>query len=132
VQPILPELDIWLKAFSRRAPDPRIVHAFTRHVTDRRILTLGWIRQGLLARAADERQFVRLEWLISAYPEVQVLTTDHVQAARRTRSLRESGIALAPWQALLWTVAERIGGVIWCEDHRWQLLQRHGCPLLRS
>jgi len=132
VQPILPELDIWLKAFSRRTPDPRIVHAFTRHVTDRRILTLGWIRQGLLARAADERQFERLEWLMSAYPEVQVLTADHVRAARQTRLLRESAVALTPWQALLWAVAERVGGAIWCEDRRWQVLQRHGCPLLKN
>jgi len=130
--PILPELDIWMRAFSRRSPDPLIVHAFTRHVTDRRILTIGWIRQGLLARAADERQFVRLEWLMSAYPEIRVQASDHVAAARRTRQLRERGVAVAPWQALLWAVAERIGGVIWCQDRRYRTLQAHGFPLLAA
>jgi hypothetical protein len=130
VVPIVPDLDILLKAFSRQTPEPLVVLAFTRHVTDRRIHLVGWVRQGLLSRTADDRQFDRLNRLLEAFPDLRVLSTDHLQAARLSRRLRERSVTVSPWQALLWTVAERIGGVIWSGDRRWLTLQSSHCPLL--
>ncbi len=86
--PILPDLDIWMKAFSRHHPDPLVVHAFAGHLTDRRIHLLGWIRQGLLARVADERQSLRLSAALTAFPDLRVLIADHVGAAQLARRLR--------------------------------------------
>jgi hypothetical protein len=130
LRPVLPDLDIWQKAFSKRAPEPLIVHEFGRQVADRRIFLLGWVRQGLLARAADERQFARLSWLLSAFPDLRVLPADHERAARLVREMRGREVSLAPWPALIWAVAERIGGELWSQDRRWRTLQRFGCPLL--
>lgn len=127
--PILPDLDVWLRAFSRQAPEPLIVHAFARHIADRRVLLLGWVRQGLLARAADERQLARLAWLLGGFGDLRVQPADHDRAAQLVRAMRGREIALAPWPALLWAVAERIGGAVWSRDRRWRLLHTHGCPL---
>ena len=127
--PILPDLDVWLKALSRHHPDPLVVHAFATHLTDRRLHLLGWIRQGLLARVADERQSLRLHSALSAFPDLRVLTDDHVRAARLARRLRAEGHALGPWHALMWSIATRIGGVVWSLDRRWRALGARGAPL---
>jgi hypothetical protein len=130
--PVLPDVDVWMKAFSRQAPEPLIVHAFSRHVTDRRVLLLGWVRQGLLARVRDERQFARLSWLLGAFPDPLVLARDHERASRLVRQMRGRELTLAPWPALLWAVAERIGGAVWSLDRRWRAFAPHGCPLLET
>jgi hypothetical protein len=130
IQPILPDLDIWLKAFSRSTAEPLVVHDFGRHLQDRRVVLVGWIRQGLLSRVADQRQFNRLEIALAAFPDLRVLIDDHLQAARLARRMRDRGMTLGPWQALLWTLAQRIGGVVWSGEAHWKALRGAGCPLL--
>ena len=127
--PVLPDFDIWIRAFGRLDPDPRVVHAFREAVRARRVLSVGWVRQGLLARLDDERQATRLEWILSGYPEVIVSPDDHVRAAELMRRLRRAGVTLAGPAALLWTIAERIGARIWSLDRRWQTLVRYGAPM---
>ena len=51
--PVIPDCDVWVRAFGRLDPDPRTVHAFRELVRARRVLTLGWIRQDLLARLVE-------------------------------------------------------------------------------
>lgn len=130
--PVIPDLDAWARAFGRLDPDPRVVHVFRELVRARRVLTLGWIRQELLARLDDERQATRLAWIMSGYPDVVLCTEDHLAAAERTRRLRRSGVELPARAALLWAVAMRIGAVVWSLDHRWQVLGRRGAPVLES
>jgi hypothetical protein len=130
IRPILPDLDIWLKAFSRSTAEPLVVLEFGRHLQDRRVVLVGWIRQGLLSRAADDRQFNRLEIALAAFPDLRVLTADHLLAARLARRMRDRGVTLGPWQALLWTLAERIGGSVWSGAAHWKALRSAGCPLL--
>lgn len=128
--PVIPDLDAWARAFGRLDPDPRVVHAFRELVRARRVLTLGWIRQDLLARLDDERQATRLAWILSGYPEVVLRPEDHLAAAERIRRLRRSGVELPSRAALLWTVAQRIGAAVWSLDHRWQALARRGAPVV--
>lgn len=132
MQPILPDADIWLRAFSRSDPDPLVVHAFNRHVRDRRVFLIGWVRQTLLARVRDERQFTRLAWVLSAFPDLPLLPRDHEQAALTTRRMRELQTPISPWTALVWAVADRLDGAVWSREPGWQVLAVHGCPLLRS
>lgn len=127
--PILPDQDVWIRAFGRLDPDPRVVHAFREFVRVRRVLTVGWIRQGLLARLDDERQATRLGWILSGYPEVVLCPDDHLHAAELMRRLRRVAVTLTGPAALLWTVAERTGARIWSLDRRWQTLTRHGAPV---
>lgn len=130
-QPILPDVDIWQRALSRTDPEPLVVHAFTGHVRDRQLFLLGWVRQTLLARVRDDRQFTRLAWVLSAWPDLPTLPRDHEQAAIRIRRLREQAIIITPWQALLWAIADRLDGAIWSRERSWQALAVHGCPLVR-
>lgn len=127
--PVLPDLDVWLKAFSRQDPDPLVVHGFAAAVKARRIFLLGLVRQALLARARDERQFARLERALSAFPDLPVLARDHVRAATIIRGLRGRVPAVSPWQALLWAVAERLPAAVWSAGRSWQPLAEQGCPV---
>ncbi|MBA3707288.1 MAG: hypothetical protein H0W83_00540 [Planctomycetes bacterium] len=129
LEPILPDLDIWVRALSRQVPDPLVVHAFARRVEQRQVFMIGWIRQGLLARVRDERQFARLSWVLSAYPDLRVLPADHLRAAMIARILRRKDVPIAPWPALLWAVAERLGGRIWSQGRQWRTWVGDGCPL---
>ncbi len=128
--PVIPDLDVWVRAFGRLDPDPAAVHAFRELVRARRVLTLGWIRQDLLARLDDERQATRLSWILSGYPEVVLRPEDHLTAAELVRRLRRSGQALPGRAALLWAVASRIGATVWSLDRRWQPFVRRGAPVI--
>ena len=128
--PVIPDLDVWVRAFGRLDPDPGAVHAFRELVRARRVLTLGWIRQDLLARLDDERQVTRLAWILSGYPEIVVRTADHLAAAELVRRMRRSGLILPGRAALLWAVALRLGAVLWSLDRRWLPLARRGAPLI--
>lgn len=129
-RPVIPDGDVWVRAFGRLDPDPGAVHAFRELVRARRVLTLGWIRQDLLARLDDERQATRLAWILSGYPEVRLLSDDHLVAAELVRRLRRSNQRLPGRAALLWAVAQRIGAAIWSLDRRWQTLARRGAPVV--
>jgi hypothetical protein len=127
--PVLPDLDIWLKALSRRDPDLLVVHGFKRAVEARRVFLLGLVRQALLARVRDERQFARLAHALSAFPDLPVLARDHVRAAAIIRGLRGRVAAVTPWQALLWAVAERLPALVWSEARSWSPLAAQACPV---
>lgn len=132
MQPILPDADIWHRALSRQDPDPMVVHAFGRHVRDRRVFLIGWVRQALLARVRDERQFTRLAWVLSSFPDLPLLPRDHEQGAQIMRRMRELQVPVSPWSALVWATAQRLDGVVWSRERSWQSLAPHGCPLLRT
>ena len=127
--PVVPDLDVWMRAFTRLDPDPRAVHAFRELVRARRVLLVGWIRQELLSRLDDERQAARLAWMLSGFPEVVLRPDDHLRAAEQVRRARRSGAVLPARAALLWAVAARIGARIWSLDRRWQPHVRRGAPL---
>lgn len=128
---VLPELDILLAAFDRRRPDPGVVQTVTGLIGARLLLLVGWVRQGLLVRTADERQFLRLERALAAFPDLTITTTDHVAAAKLAIALRQHGSDIQPAQALLWVMAERAGAQIYTRQQRWRELARLGAPLWR-
>ncbi len=127
---ILPDVDIWLKAFSRQDPDPLVVHGFAQRVRGRQVYLLGLVRQALLARTRDPRQGVRLNHVLSAFPDLPMLGRDHTRAAAIIQRLRATGQVASPWQALMWAIAERLQGRIWSQERHWQVLAPHGCPLV--
>jgi hypothetical protein len=132
MKPVLPDLDIWLKAFSRQDPDPLVVHGFKLGVERRQVFLFGLVRQALLARTRDDRQFARLTRVLSGFPDVTVLSNDHVRAAALIQSLRRQRRSISPWQALMWAVSERSGGVIWSGARTWTPLAAAGCPVSSS
>lgn len=129
---VLPEVDVLLRAFSRQDPEPAVVTRSSELIAERRMFLVGWVRQGLLTRCRDERQFQRLLAAMAPFPDLPIQPADHVAAAALTRELEDRTIAIQPAQALMWAMAERVGGSIWSLQVRWRKLERYGAPLFRE
>lgn len=128
---VIPDVDIWHRAFSRLEPDPQVVHEFATLARKRQIILLGWVRQTLLSRVRDERQYTRLVWVLGGWPDQPLRSRDHEQAADLGRRLRAVQTSIQPWNALVWVVANRVGAQVWSLDRSWHGLGHHGCPLIR-
>ena len=126
---IIPDLDIWLRVFDRAAPDARCVNAFREKTLSRQLVLLAWLRQGLLARCADDRQAQRLRSALAGFGNLPSTVADQDAAAARVRHLRSQGQGCGAWQARVWALAERTQALIWSQDRLWQPLIAHGCPV---
>jgi hypothetical protein len=126
---LLPDLDIWIRAYSRTGADPLVAAAFADAVRARRVALFGPLRQTLLMRARDARQSDRLRWTLGGFPTPVVGAADHEAAAERALALAGHGVVVSAWQALAWTVADRLRALVWSTDQRWLALLRHGCPV---
>lgn len=131
MKPVLAEMDVLLAAFSREARQPAVVRVVGRLIDERRLFMVGWVRQGLLTRTADNRQFHRLVRALTPFPDVPIQAEDHVIAAQLTCELRQRGAAVQPAQALLWCMADRLSCDIYTLEKRWWALERLGAPLVR-
>ncbi len=125
---VLPDLDVWLHAFSRHQSDPQVVAGFTALVRQRRICSIAPIRQGLLSRCRDLDQFHRLTRILTAFGDLRLDPADHVHAADLAITQRAQGRSLPAWHALLWAVCLRRKLRVWSRDRRWQALASAGCP----
>jgi hypothetical protein len=132
VRPVLPDVDMWIKAFSKQMPEPLVVHAFKQAIEQRRIFLVGLVRQAALARTVNDRQLLRLSRALAGFPDVPILSIDHVRAAERIQQSRANRIVLSPWQALAWVMAERTGAVIWSTARHWSPLTAAGCPVVST
>ena len=129
---VLPEVDVWLRAFSRQQPDFAVVNRIEALINERRIFLIGWVRQGLLARTADNRQFRRLVQSLAGFPDIGIHSQDHIAAAELSFRLRDRGVSIMPAQALMWVMANRVDGLIWSAERRWQTLEPYGLPLFKA
>ncbi len=123
---VIADADVWIKGFNRSHPDPLAVHRLGALVRERRLLVPGLIRQGVLARTRDPRQFARVAELLAGFPEVPPCMVDDIEAAR----LRQRVRGLDPARALLWAQAITCGAKLWSDDPSWRDLAAQGCPLL--
>lgn len=130
VEMLLPDVDILLAAFDRRDPDPLLVSQVVAAVEGRRLLLLGWVRQGLINRAADLLQAERLARALAPFPDLPIRSADHVAAALLAHRLRRRGVVGQPAQVLHWVMADRIHAQVWSQDPRWHPLHHLGCPLV--
>jgi hypothetical protein len=131
---VLPDVDIWVRAFSRHHPDPLVVHAFGVVVAERRVVLAGAVAQQVLARLRDDAAAARMETLLDAFPLVRAVAADHRRAAALMRLRPAAG---APHvgvpgaaAALLWAQAERVGGQVWSRELRWAGWAKVGCPVI--
>jgi hypothetical protein len=127
---VVPEVDVWLAAFSRQRPDPGVVRRVGQLIEERRVFLSGPIRQALMVQVRSGRDYHRLLTALAPFPDLPTASVDYVTAADLTRKLATMGVLIAPSQALLWVQCERLGVLIWSRDGAWRALQRHGAPLL--
>lgn len=126
---VLAEADVLLRAFTRRDPDLLLVHLVTTLVRERRLAIQHWVRQALLARTRDARQFLRLEHALAAFPAPRIAADDYVAAARLAQRLSEQGQPITRLQSLSWAVADRLDAEIWAHEKPWPAFASQGCPM---
>ena len=126
---VLPEADILARVFTRRDPDLLLIHQVTSLTRERRLLIAHPVRQALLARTRDGRQFARLAHALAAFPAPRQSPNDYLEAAHRQQRLREQGVPIAPAVALAWTLAERLQAQVWSNDKAWMMLAGQGAPV---
>ena len=126
---VLPEADILLRVFTRRDPDLLLIHHVTSLTRARALLIALPVRQVVLARTRDSRQFSRLAHALSAFPVPRLLANDYLDAAHRQQRLREQGVTIVPSVALAWTLAERLQSQVWSNGKAWAALAGQGAPL---
>ena len=129
---LLPDLDVLRRAFDRHDPDPLVVNQVVASVEQRRLLLVGWVRQGLITRAQNSAAAERVARALAPFPELPITSGDHVAAAFLSQRLRRRGVAVQPAQALHWVMADRIGAQIWSLDSRWHALHSLGCPVVTT
>lgn len=127
---LIPDIDVLLRAFDRRAPDPLAVNQVADAIEQRRLLLVGWVRQSLIARAVDSLQAERLARALAPFPDLPIHRADHVAAGFLSQRLRRRDHPIQPAQALHWVMADRIQAYIWSQDPRWRPLHALGCPLI--
>ena len=70
---LLPDLDLLRQAFDRHDPNPLVVNQVAASVEQRRLLLLGWVRQGLISRAQDGAESQRLARALAPFPDLPIL-----------------------------------------------------------
>ena len=127
---LLPDVDLLRQAFDRHDPSPLVVSQVVASVEQRRLLLVGWVRQGLMNRAQNSPEAARLARALAPFPDLPIIPGDHVAAAFLSQRLRRRGMVIQPAQALHWVMADRIDADIWSLDQRWHPLHRLGCPVV--
>ena len=105
---LLPDVDLLRRAFDRHDPNPLVVNQVVSSVENRRLLLLGWVRQGLISRAQDSTEAARIARVLAPFPDLPIQQGDHVASAFLNQRLRRRGVIIQPAQALHWVMADRI------------------------
>jgi hypothetical protein len=128
---VIPASDLWMRVLGRHQVDVGLVHQVGQLIRERLVVVPGLVRLALLGQCRDGRQFSRVQAALLAFPDPLARGADYVEAARLVQELRPR-LALANEQALVWTLAKRIGARIWSQDRGWLTLRAHGCPLVQA
>lgn len=81
-----------------------------------RVVMLGVIRQELLTGIRSQEQFARVRDHLRAFPDSEVSTADHEEAAAMSNACREAGIQGSPVDYVICAVAARRGLSILTDD----------------
>ena len=74
---LLPDVDLLRRAFDRHDPNPLVVNQVVSSVENRRLLLLGWVRQGLISRAQDSTEAARIARVLAPFPDLPIQQGDH-------------------------------------------------------
>jgi len=114
---VLVDTSIWSLALRRdsHAPNPE-AWELKRLITEHLAEIIGPIRQELLSGLRDVSPFERLESNLSAFPDIPLLTDDHVTAAKFFNLCRAKGIQGSNTDFLICAVAVRNDLAIFTTD----------------
>ena len=132
LRPILPDVDVLVRCFTRRHPDLSAIKQFQLLAQGRRLCLLGWVRQIVLERCVQQAQMLRFAQQLSSFPDVKIVREDYEAAAEHRLELRDKQIRASSRQLFLWALADRLGAEIWSYDKSWLALAGVACPLSKE
>ena len=109
---VLVDTTVWSIALRRRPEVPgeaeaRVAREWAELVRDGRVRIIGPIRQEILSGIRDERRFKILRDHLSAFPDVEIMPQDYVEAALFFNRCRSAGVSGAHVDMLICAVAAR-------------------------
>jgi len=117
---------VWSLALRRgRSTSSRPVRELQSLIQDRRVQMLGPIRQEILSGIRDEVQFRKLQEHLESFPDLPILTDDHIAAARFFNLCRAKGVQGSNTDFLICAVAVRTGFAIYTTDRDFEQFAKH-------
>ena len=118
---VLVDTSVWSLALRRQSHALQLAHRtivaqWAELVREGRAQLFGPIRQELLSGLKDSRQFALLEQRLECFPDLQVESSDYVEAARYFNLLRKKGISGTGVDLLICAVAARNNWPIFTVD----------------
>lgn len=123
---VLVDACIWSLALRRGASkDHHLVKELSELIKEVRVQIIGPIRQELLSGVKSQKQFNELKFYLSAFPDLQLETTDFEQAAAFFNINRKHGIQGSNTDFLICAAAYRLNLEIFTCDKDFELFQKH-------
>lgn len=118
---VLADTSIWSLALRRKSQDLNAeqrlqVQALAELITEGRAKLIGLVRQELLSGIKNIAQFEKLRKFLRAFPDEQISTTDHEDAARAGNECRAKGIAVSTVDILICAIALKRNLLIYTTD----------------
>ena len=119
---VLVDTSIWSLALRRdgHVQHPEVLELITDHLAE----IIGPVRQEVLSGVRDQSQFDRLESHLAAFPDVPLLTEDHVAAGKFFNLCRSKGIQGSNTDFLICAVAVRHDFTVFTTDGDFQLFAK--------
>lgn len=119
---VLVDTSVWSSALRRsKRIDAPVVDELHALILEHRVEIIGAIRQEILSGIREESQFKRIESHLSAFPDLPVMTEDHVTAAQYFNLCRARGIQGSNTDFLICAVATRLHLAIFTTDEDFTL-----------
>jgi predicted nucleic acid-binding protein len=122
---VLVDTSVWSIVLRRPTPDPATYATLYGLVQEKRARVIGPIRQELLSGVREASQFERLRDFLRAFPDEQLLTEDHEQAAVYYNTCRSRGVQGSDTDLLICALAHRAGFLIYTFDNDFRRYGAH-------
>jgi predicted nucleic acid-binding protein len=114
---VLVDTSVWSLALRRRdGPQSAVARELHHLIAARVVEIIGPIRQELLSGVRDPAHFARLEEHLAAFPDLPIMTEDHVTAAKFFNLCRSKGIQGSNTDFLICAISVRCDVAIFTTD----------------
>ncbi|MEQ8471082.1 MAG: PIN domain-containing protein [Marinoscillum sp.] len=123
---ILTDSSVWSQILRRKSNyHTHIISELSSLIRQNEVAIIGAIRQEVLTGIKHQSQFEKVKIGLAAFPDIPILTDDHVYAAEMSNRCRLKGIQGSPIDFLICAVANRFDMQIFTLDKDFLHYQKH-------
>jgi predicted nucleic acid-binding protein len=122
---VLVDTSVWSLALRRTKSVHPVTERLRELILEGRASIIGPIRQELLSGVKIDVQFDKLKQKLRAFPDIELMTDDHEEAARFFNTCRAKGVQGSNTDFLICAVAARRKLSIFSTDRDFELFARH-------